>query len=212
MTCAELWDKNQRASDKLEQPFCCPAGLSLIRFSSSLVSECVCVCVWECDCLLALAGRPSGQEQMLHPHTPNSPNRVCWLPLSKDFCAFLCSLPSHLTFQLLTRDKCAPENVTGQHPSLHHYINPLFLTVTLVWFAATSSATSSSTSGGTLRHSQPKPSSSVCSPEGRAQAPFGGSLVLPLSVTTHSSRLWEGRSTSQQLRFHAQLPLHPARV
>lgn len=73
MTCDELWGKNLRARDRLEQPpSCCPTGFGLIRISCSLV---LWVCVWEreCDCLLALAGRPSVQEQMLHPHTQTPP-------------------------------------------------------------------------------------------------------------------------------------------
>lgn len=38
----------------------------------------VCACVWGRGrvCLLALAERPSGQEQMLHPHTQTPPERV----------------------------------------------------------------------------------------------------------------------------------------
>lgn len=100
MTCEELWDKNQRARDRLEQPSCCPAGLGLIRISCSLVlSVCVCVCLRECECLLALAGRPSGQEQMLHPHTQTPPVECVYLCFVSFFLCLSVYIVGHVNAQ-----------------------------------------------------------------------------------------------------------------
>lgn len=91
MTCDGLWDKNQKAGDELEQPSSCPAGFGLVRFSGSLD---------KCVRLLAQARRPSGEEQMLHPHAEYSP-RVCVSALTVKLFVFshaLCQPISHLAF------------------------------------------------------------------------------------------------------------------
>lgn len=58
MTCEELWDENQRARDRLEQPSRCPAGLGLIRIScTSGLSVCVCVCVRQRESVFTCTSR-----------------------------------------------------------------------------------------------------------------------------------------------------------
>ena len=62
------------------------------------------MCVTECECLLALAGRPSGQEQMLPSSHSNSPNRVGCLSLSKAFFACLFFFSVSLSLDHSTSD------------------------------------------------------------------------------------------------------------
>lgn len=89
--------------DRLEQPSCCPAGLGLIRISSSWVlSVCVLVCmrdrVWVFVCTSWEAQWAGADALSSH---SNSPNRVCYLWVRffvlLAFSLFL-SL-SHLAFQ-----------------------------------------------------------------------------------------------------------------